>query len=80
MENNVLNLPINSKFLGKTSSRDKKTDFYGMMSETNHMTPNGYNVLQNPGTSSIDAMDLAYVNMGHILLNLFIQRWSLLIM
>ena len=66
MENNWLNKSVDSTFLGKTSSRDNKTDFYGMMSETNHKTPNGYNFLHNSGSSSIDDMDLAFVNMGHI--------------
>lgn len=66
MEDNILNISIKSKYLGKTSSRDKKTDFYGMMSETNHKTPNGYNFLHNPASSRIEDMDLAFVNTGHI--------------
>lgn len=65
MENNK-NVSINSTFLGKTSSRDKRTDFYGMMSENNHMTPHGYTFLNNSESSSINDMDIAYVNMGHI--------------
>ena len=66
MEKNSINISISSKFIGKTSSRDKKTNFYGMMSETNHKTPNGYNFLHNPGLFSIGEMDIAFVNMGHI--------------
>lgn len=66
MERNALNISIKSTFLGKTSSLDKKTDFYGMMSDTNHKTPNGYNFLHNPGSSRIEDMDLAFVNTGHI--------------
>lgn len=66
MEDNYLKISVKSNFIGKTSSRDKKTDFYGMMSETNHMIPHGYNFLHNPGSSSIDDIDLAFVNTGHI--------------
>lgn len=66
MDNNIINIPISSKFIGKTSSKDKKTNFYGMMSETNHKTPNGYNFLHNPGLFSTGEMDIAFVNMGHI--------------
>jgi hypothetical protein len=66
MEINDINSKINSAFLGKTSSRDKKTNFYGMMSETNHKTPNGYNFLHNPGLLSTGEIDIAFVNMGHI--------------
>ncbi len=66
MENSSLNISIKSKFLGKTSSTDKRTDFYGMMSEANHKIPNGYDFLHNPSSSRIEGMDLAYVNTGHI--------------
>ena len=66
MEKNSLNISISSKFIGKTSSRDKKTNFYGMMSETNHKTPNGYNFLHNPRLLSIGEIDIAFVSMGHI--------------
>lgn len=66
MENSSNNVSISSKFVGKSSSRDKKTNFYGMMSESNHKTPNGYNFIHNPGAFSIGDMDIAYVNMGHI--------------
>ena len=66
MEKNSINISISSKFIGKASSRDKKTNFYGMMSETNHKTPNGYNFLHNPGLLSVGEMDIAFVNMGHI--------------
>ena len=43
MGKNSLNISISSKFIGKTSSRDKKTNFYGMMSETNHNYIGGNN-------------------------------------
>ena len=66
MEKNSLNISISSKFIGKTSSRDKKTNFYGMMSETNHKTPNGYNFLHNPRLLSIGEIDIAIFSMGHI--------------
>lgn len=66
MEKENLNISIASRFLGKTSSRDKKTDFYGMMYEVNHKTPNGYNFLHNPDSSNTSDMDLAYVDMGEI--------------
>ena len=66
MEKNSINISISSKFIGKTSSRDKKTNIFGMMSETNHKTPNGYNFLHNPGLFNIGEMDLAFVNMGQI--------------
>lgn len=66
MGNNSIDISINSKFLGKTSSRDKKTNFYGMMSGTNHKIPNGYNFIHNPRLLSIGEMDIAYVNMGQI--------------
>ena len=66
MDKNSINISISSKFIGKASSRDKKTNFYGMMSETNHKTPNGYNFLHNPGLLSVGEMDIAFVNMGHI--------------
>ena len=66
MESSNLNISISSKFLGKTSSRDRKTNFYGMMSETNHKIPNGYNFLHNPGLFRIGEMDLAFVNTGQI--------------
>lgn len=66
MEKNDINSLICSTFLGKASSRDKKTNFYGMMSETNHKTPNGYIFLHNPGLLNVGGMDIAFVNMGHV--------------
>ena len=66
MEKNSINISISSKFIGKASSRDKKTNFYGMMSEINHMTPNGYNFLHNPVFLSMGDIDIAFVNTGHI--------------
>lgn len=66
MDYSNLSISIRANFLGKTSSTDKKTDFYGMMSDTNHKTPNGYNFLHNSGSSKIEDMDLAYVNKGQI--------------
>jgi hypothetical protein len=37
MENNT-NISINTRYLGKTSSRDKKKNFYGMMSDNDYKT------------------------------------------
>ena len=65
MENNT-NISISTRYLGKTLSRDQKTHFYGMMSETSHKTPNGYNFIHNPGFLSVGEMDLAFVNLGQI--------------
>jgi hypothetical protein len=56
-------ITLQSYFHNNVSSWDGRTDFYGMMSETNHRTPNGYNFLHNPET---DDMDIAYVHMGEI--------------
>lgn len=66
MDDNRIYIPIKSKYIGKSSSRDKRTNFYGMMSEVNHKMPNGYNFLHNPGWLNVGEMDIAYVNMGHI--------------
>ena len=65
LEEDVLGLyiTIQSNFHNNVSSWDGRTDFYGMMSENKHRTPNGYNFLHNPET---DNMDVAYVHMGEV--------------
>lgn len=65
LEEDVLGLciTIQSNFHNNVSSWDGRTDFYGMMSEYRHRTPNGYNFLHNPET---DDMDVAYVHMGEV--------------
>lgn len=52
-----LYITLLSNYHNNVSSWDGRTDFYGMMSDTNHRTPNGYNFLHNPET---DDMDIAY--------------------
>jgi hypothetical protein len=56
-------ITLQSNYHNNVSSWDGRTDFYGMMSDSNHRTPNGYNFLHNPDT---DDMDIAYVHMGEI--------------